>query len=163
MDVSGSSSAYHGDHPKLPCNLRILVAVLQAVVEKADGSHSCEARRPVPGKEQRFTPRHQDPCRPCNGFMESFLFNPFKWRGNLLSGGETWVNIFDICMNPKQSIGILFSEQSLKLCVPRGCRGPWGLGDHLWAFMSVCVVHASIKWQLLEILFGKIASLIWRS
>lgn len=83
MDVSGSYSAYHGDHPKPPCNLRILVAVLQAVVEKADGSHSCEARRPVPGKEQRFTPGHQDPCCPCNGVMESFLFNPFKWRGNL--------------------------------------------------------------------------------
>lgn len=64
-----------------------------------------------------------------------------SWKAfflTLLSGGETWVNIFDICMNPKQSIGILFSEQSLKLCVPWGVRGPGDLEIICGAFMSAC-------------------------
>lgn len=157
MDVSGSSSAYHGDHPKLPCNLRILVAVLQAVVEKADGSHSCEARRPVPGKEQRFTPRHQDPCCPCNGFIESFLFNPFKWRGNL---GKYFWHLYESKAKHRHSV---FWAITKALCTPGGVGGPGDLEIICGASMSVCVVHASIKWQLLEILLGKIASLIWRS
>lgn len=57
-------------------------------------------------------------------------------------------------MNPKQRIGVV------KLHVPN--RG-WGLNIIGIAFISVRLVHSSIKWQLLVIMLGKRAKIIWQS